>query len=295
MIVWDREKKEYAIEKEYGKDLLSFLYQTIIGRVVLKCVFANHWFSALYGMLQKRPASKNKIKDFVHTYDIDMNQYKSIDEYESFDDFFLRKRDVTKAISQKAFDEDSLIAISDAKLKVVKLDDGGIFRVKQSDYDISEFILDDGLSDEFRDGICLIYRLTVDDYHRYVFLDEGYIEREYFIRGQLHTVQSISDRYRVFIRNSRNVSILNTKNFGKVVQVEVGAMLVGKIKNHDKTNFARLEEKGYFEYGGSTIVQIFKKDIIKIDDDIIKASISDIESKVQIGMIIGHKNSLAIK
>ena len=66
-------------------------------------------------------------------------------------------------------------------------------------------------------------------------------------------------------------------------------MLVGKIVNYKKINFKRLEEKGYFDFGGSTIVQLFEKEKIKIDGDILAKSKENIETKVEIGMKIGEK------
>ena len=49
------------------------------------------------------------------------------------------------------------------------------------------------------------------------------------------------------------------------------------------------EEKGYFEFGGSTVVLILKKDTVKIDDDIINNSSKNIETRVLLGQTIGHK------
>ena len=82
---------------------------------------------------------------------------------------------------------------------------------------------------------------------------------------------------------------MNTNNFGKVIQIEIGAMLVGKIVNNYNKEFKKLEEKGFFDYGGSTIVQLFKKNVIKIDEEIIENSKNDIETRVEIGMKIGEK------
>ena len=135
----------------------------------------------------------------------------------------------------------------------------------------------------------MIYRLSMDDYHRFMFLDDGNIINSKKIKGVLHTIRPISKRYNVFCQNSRQVTFLNTKNFGRVIQIEVGAMLVGKIVNYKKINFKRLEEKGYFDFGGSTIVQLFEKEKIKIDGDILTKSKENIETKVEIGMKIGEK------
>ena len=289
MKIWDKENNQFLEEKEYGKEKLNFLYNTYFGRILLKTIFASRWFSKVNGVFQKSSFSKKKILKFIKEYNVDMTSYQDAKLYKSFEDFFRRKRKIEEEINSEAYQKDNLIAIADAKLKVITLNENSTFKVKQSIYDLKDLILDEKLSKEYENGICLIYRLTVDDYHRYVFLDNGNIEKEYYIKGKLHTVQAISDKYKAYIRNSRNVSVLDTSNFGKVLQIEVGAMLVGKINNHNVKEFSKFEEKGFFDYGGSTIVQIIKKDNVKVDNEIMNMSANDIETKVKIGMIIGKK------
>ncbi len=67
-------------------------------------------------------------------------------------------------------------------------------------------------------------------------------------------------------------------------------MCVGKIENlHQEHEFKRGEEKGKFQFGGSTIILFVKKNVVKIDDDIIKNSNDGIETIVKVGMKIGEK------
>lgn len=289
MRVWDIVENKYIEEKECGKKQLNFLYNTCIGRILLKTIVASRWLSKINGIYQKSRFSKKKIKKFIKEYNINMNQYQEIETYKSFDEFFTRKRNIKNDLNEEAYQNDKLIAIADSKLKVIDLTENCTFRIKQSIYNLKDLIENEDLCKEYQNGICLVYRLTVDDYHRYIFADDGFVEKEYYIKGKLHTVQSVSDKYKVYNRNSRNISILNTKNFGKILQIEVGAMLVGKINNHKINKFSRFDEKGYFEFGGSTIIQIIKKDNIKINNEIIKMSEKDIETKVKIGTVIGEK------
>lgn len=289
MKVWNREKDQFIQEKDYGKSKLEFLYNTYIGRILLKTIFASRWFSKMNGIYQKSSLSRKKIEKFIKEYEINMDPYQDIKKYKTFEEFFRRKRDITNGLKKDSYEKDTLISIADAKLKIVNLTKNSTFIVKNSIYDLKDLILDEKLSEEFENGICLIYRLTVDDYHRYIFLDSGNVEKQYYIKGKLHTVQSISDKYKAYIRNSRNISILNTDNFGKILQVEVGAMLVGKINNNNIKNFSKFEEKGFFDYGGSTIIQIIKNNNIRIDNKILEMSNEDIEVKVKIGDIIGKR------
>ena len=121
---------------------------------------------------------------------------------------------------------------------------------------------DDKAADEFKDGLCLIFRLSVDDYHRYCYVDSGYKSDNHYIKGVLHTVQPVAVvGEKALVKNSREYTFLFTDNFGKIVQVEIGALLVGRIKNHHGAQeIIKGQEKGFFEYGGSTIVLLLKKE-----------------------------------
>ena len=67
----------------------------------------------------------------------------------------------------------------------------------------------------------------------------------------------------------------------------MGALLVGKIVNNDKIEFTKGEEKGYFEFGGSTIVLLLKENSVVIDRDIMEQIEKGREVQVSIGEIIG--------
>ena len=127
----------------------------------------------------------------------------------------------------------------------------------------------------------------MDDYHRYCYIDDGSLKETRVIKGKLHTVSPLSKEYKIYKENYRIVSVLSTKHFGDVIHIEVGALLVGKIVNILVNDFEKGEEKGFFEPGGSTIVQLFKKDTVKIDDDIVKQSHDNTETKVLFGEGVG--------
>ena len=75
-----------------------------------------------------------------------------------------------------------------------------------------------------------------------------------------------------------------------MMQIEVGALLVGKIKNKKKSgSFYKGEEKGYFMYGGSTVIIMIEKNKIIIDKEIINNSLSGYETYVKYGEKIGIK------
>ena len=132
--------------------------------------------------------------------------------------------------------------------------------------------------------------MTVDDYHRYHYIDDGKIIGNKFINGKFHTVNPIAnDYYPIYKQNTRSYTVIESKNFGKMVQMEVGAMMVGRIVNYPKKQCYRGEEKGYFEFGGSTVVILLKENQAIIDEDIVKNTINDKETVVKLGESIGKK------
>ena len=199
-------------------------------------------------------------------------------DYSSFNDFFIRNiKEGKRTIS------DGIIAVCDSKLSAYKLDNDSSFKIKNSIYTVEELI---GEKKEYK--YALIFRLCVDDYHHYTFPDDGKIISKKRIEGKLHTVQPIAfKRYKVFHENTREITYLNCKNLGEVCYIEVGAMMVGKIVNEQKKEFVKGEEKGHFEFGGSTVILLINKDI-KLDKKILENTSQEIETVVKLGNNIGE-------
>ena len=280
-MVYNRTSKSIDEDIQYGKKYLNFLYNTFFGRIVLKLVI-NSIFSKIYGKYNNMSISKKKIKRFINKYNINIKEYEE-KEYVSFNDFIIRKKKETYYDKRK----NVFIAPADSKLLIYKIKDDMTIKIKQSIYTIEELILDDIDLKHFKNGNCFIFRLSMDDYHRYCYIDSGKIERVKKIKGKLHTVSSISNKHKVYSQNTRICNYMTTDNFGEIIYIEVGALLVGKINNCNKNNYNKGDEKGYFELGGSTIV-ILTSDKIKIDDDIIEYSSKGIETKVKYGEKIGE-------
>lgn len=49
-------------------------------------------------------------------------------------------------------------------------------------------------------------------------------------------------------------------------------------------------EKGYFEFGGSTIIVLLEKDQVRMDASILERSRQGLETEVHLGMKIGAQN-----
>lgn len=280
----DRSGKQ-IVKVVSGEKALGYLYNTKTGRTVLK-IMTRPSVSKVTGKILSSKVSRIGIKKFVKKNNIKVDDYEER-KYLSYNDFFTRKIKPGKRMICMA--KSALICPCDGKLSYYKIENDSVFYIKESMYTISELLENEPLAKEFVGGTCLIFRLSVDDYHRYCYFDWCKKSNNKFIKGVLHTVNPIVfDKYNVYKQNCREYTILETENFGKAVQIEVGAMLVGKIKNlHEEGEFARGAEKGMFEFGGSTIVLLLKKDICEIDNDIIQNSAENIETIVKMGERIG--------
>ncbi|MDD6272096.1 MAG: phosphatidylserine decarboxylase [bacterium] len=268
---------------------LDFLYSNVITRILLK-PFITKPFSNLVALYMNSGLSKHRIKKFIDKNDINIYEYDD-KNYTSYNDFFTRKVISTKRpINARS---DILISPCDSKLLAYKITDDLCLNIKNSYYSINT-IIDNDIIDEYRDGLALVFRLSTDNYHRYCYIDNGSKGKNNHINGVYHTVQPISlKHYNFYKTNSREWTILNTSNFGKVIQIEIGALCIGRIKNNHETYiFKKGEEKGYFEFGGSTIVLLFKKNTIKLDDDIVNNSQENIETIVKYGQRIGKAKLL---
>ena len=249
---------EIVVTNEKQNILLKKLYGTVCGRVILKALTAPA-VSKAAGAFMDSWLSVPLIKRFIKSSGIDTSQYV-MKKFRSYNEFFTRR--VKRGMRPIDRMPSHFISPCDSKL-----------------------IQNDFLAKRYEGGYCMIFRLEVDDYHRYCYIDSGTKTENTFINGELHTVNPIAlEHYNIYKRNCREYTVLHTENFGDVVQVEVGAMMVGRIVNrHGAAEVVRGEEKGKFEFGGSTIVLLVQEDMIRIDDDILRNSAENIETVVKYG------------
>jgi len=141
----------------------------------------------------------------------------------------------------------------------------------------------------FSGGTALVYRLGVEDLHYYLAAESGSIIQRRKIKGRLHTVRQVAQKRRlIYKENKREYCLLDT-DLGPVLQMEVGALLVGRIYNHSRDRLVRGQEKGCFGLGGSTILVLYPAGTIRLDQDILTYSDLGIETQIQMGEKIGEK------
>lgn len=336
-------------EEEYGQKAIYFLYHHFLGRLLLKMIFARPYFSFLRGLYYNSFLSKKDIASFVEKYGLSKELLKK--RYQSFGDFFSRKEAVylreagkenTKengeAWKEKIQGKLPFYASASGKALAYKIDEEGRIilspgvqkesagkkenfhflplEIKGNFYSL-EKILRAPCPEFLKGGTLLIFRLSLPDYHRYIFPAEGKLLRRKRIKGRLDSVRKEAAHFKAFSENKREVSLLELTGMGKILHVEVGAMLVGHIHNHmelktfsdkgaqnkrknlgEKTikfnrgcqqtfRFTAGEEKGYFSLGGSTIVEMLSDKIV-IDEDLFENTKKGLETKLEIGERIGY-------
>ena len=118
---YDRKKDSY-IEVDTNKGL-KFLYNTILGRLILKIAISK-FVANTYAKYMNSKLSIRKINKFIKENNINMDEYIDT-EYNSFNDFFMRKiKDGKRTI------DDGLISVCDSKLSVYKINENSKFEIK---------------------------------------------------------------------------------------------------------------------------------------------------------------------
>lgn len=284
-------------EKVYGDGAIKWMYQTSTGKLLTRLLITAP-VSVGYGALQGMGFSKNKIPDFIKKFEIQMDDYRpeegrtEADPYSSFNKFFIRQ---FKDGKRNFVSEPNIMpAFSEARyFGYESMNDTQTIPVKGKFLGAEALLASEKWTETFRDGPLLLARLCPVDYHRFHYPDSGKVLDYYKVKGKLHSVNPIAlkEYADVFSANVREVTILETENFGKLAYVEVGAMMVGKIVQSDKlNNFNRGDEKGYFLFGGSTVIVLGEKGKWKPDQDILDYTEKGIETYLHLGESVASKS-----
>ena len=258
------------MEKTTGQDrFLEYIYGHTLTRMMLKPLLGSR-VSRLGGKVLDSRVSRLLIPSFVRKNQIDLSIYEK-KHYSSYNDFFTRK-----------------ILAEERPIDGRK----EVFLIKQTQYTVRSLLKDEKLAKRYEGGTAYIIRLTVDDYHRYCYVADGVKSAQRKIRGVFHTVNPVANDYApIYKMNTREYCLVQTEELGTVLQMEVGALMVGRIKNHKKkvSVVHRGEEKGMFEFGGSTVVLLTEPGKVQTDEDLVRNSATGAETLVKMGEKIGSK------
>jgi phosphatidylserine decarboxylase len=293
VMIYNRRTGCIEQEKVLGDSLLRFAYQSAFGKCLHWPLFAGSLCSRLLGFYADSRFSRRRIAGTVKELGIDLSEVEMPDGgFSSFNDFFTRK--LKPGARPLAENEDCLISPADCRMLVYpKLSGDCCIPVKGTRFTVAELLGLEGadLVEGFKDGALCICRLCPADYHRYHFPADGQLLKTWRLRGKYHSVHPLALQrgLRVFSENVRQVSILELKGFGKTAFIEVGAFGVASIQQtFEGSAFRRGEEKGFFAFGGSTIILIFPAGRVNFSADLLEKSGENMECLVRMGEEIGR-------
>lgn len=280
-------------EKIYGDGAIRFFYESEIGKK-LGPILASRFISKAYGVFQDTALSGMKVPKFVNKFNIPIDDYvkgtiksQSFENsFKSFNEFFIRQFQEGKR--KFIIESEKMPAFCEARYFGYKNNTADItLPVKGHFLKPSDLLLNSKWGKSFENGPILVARLCPVDYHRYHYPDNGQTLESYNCQGDLHSVNPLALKVRsdIMIKNERRVAILETKNFKKLAYIEVGATCVGKIvQSHDERKaFQRGDEKGYFLFGGSTVILLGEPGSWHPSEDIMTNTNRGIETLVQLG------------
>lgn len=285
MATVDRNGKIVTLETAQDVSIRK-IFDCLPGRILMKILSAP-FISRCAGVFMNSKLSTLLIDGFVKKNNIKMSEYEPC-VYDSYNDFFTRK--LKKGARKIDMNQENLISPADGKITVYKIDMKQRVKIKGSYYSTDSLLDDYCTAESFSGGYMAVIRLSVDNYHRYCYIDDAVKSDNFVVPGKLYTVNPAAlEHVKVYRENTREYSFFVSKNFGRFIQMEVGALMVGKICNHhNRGKVKRGDEKGYFEFGGSSIVLLFQRDHVAFDEDIILNSRNGFETEVRMGEKIGQ-------
>lgn len=297
---YNRMTGQKEVEKVYGDAFIRFLYCSVAGQKI-GGLLTNRFVSQAYGSFQDLSLSSRKVRPFIEKFNIPIDDYEPgskpaadpRDSYRNFNEFFIRKFKLGKR--NFVTSPDQLAAFAEARyVGFEAIEEKRHYPVKGNYLLAKDLIGNEQVGKIFEGGPLLIARLCPVDYHRYHYPDDGKVLDNFRMPGAYDSVNPLALRYKnqIFIKNERHVSILQTENFGRLAYIEVGAICVGKIVQTHRWEkpFKRGEEKGYFLFGGSTVIVLGEKGLWKPSADIIANTQAGIETYLHLGQEVGVKS-----
>ena len=285
----DRERGEMVEEVVFGEDILHFLYQNRVGCWLRSVLGRRAFVSHVYGRLKGRRGA-SAIRDFVEHLGIDASEAeKPLHAYRNLDEFFVRR--LKPGVRSIDTEPSHLVSPGDGRLMVVQLQGPkSLLRVKASEISLAELMGYGDESSRYVGGVALILRLAPADYHRFHFPASGFASSFRELPGPLESVHPIAlSAGAKSFANKRMLSTLETSRFGNIVMIEVGALAVGTIvMTYEPGRVEVGEEKGYFRFGGSTVVLLFEPNKITVDNDLISNSSRGLETYLKLGTRIAR-------
>ncbi|NUM88572.1 MAG: phosphatidylserine decarboxylase [Bdellovibrionales bacterium] len=253
-----------------------------MGRRITDAILVNPLLSRAYGAIQSSSLSRKKIPTFAKEFGVDMTLFED-PGFRSFNEFFIRKF----RPGVRHFESAQRLMPAPAEARYFAWESHS----QRQHFPIKNLELNPAAilgrpCHEFEGGPVLVARLCPVDYHRFHYPDSGETVGQWHVKGVLHSVnpEALRAKSRIFAINERQVSLLKTEAFGLLAYVEVGALCVGRIvQSHKGKFFRRGDEKGYFLFGGSTVILFGELGRWKPSADLLQHTARGMETLVELG------------
>ena len=283
----DRQTGELRQEIVPGGKWLQWLYYTPVGKLTLQAMVKRKFLSQCYGRMMDRPASRTKIKEFIDSLEINMNEaLRPVEDFKTFNEFFIRKlKPEARPIDTNP---DAVVSPADGKVLAFRGMQGlDSFFVKGQEFSLDDFLQDRALSEKYAGGTLVIIRLAPVDYHRFHFPANGRASASKRIHGDYYSVSpyAVKNRLQIYWENVREYSILSSPTAGDILICEVGATMVGSIVQNytPEAEVKKGQEKGWFTFGGSTVILLFEAGRVRIEHDILEHTGNGYETSIKMG------------
>ena len=283
----DRQTGNIAYEKVYGGKAVSFLYNgSKLGSFLKNCFSKNSCVSSILGFWHKQKWTKRNILSFMEDYGVDSREFLEPNSFNCFNDFFIRK---LKSESRPIAASDAVIPADGRYWFYDELTSKSDFIVKGERLNRKKLLGEE--CQLFENGPVAIARLCPSDYHRFHFPVDCIPSKATLFNGPLFSVNPLSIKQNIahLTENKRMITYLETSLFGTIAFIEIGATSVGTIKETFFPNepVPKGAEKGYFEFGGSALILLFKPGSILFSEDLLDATKKGYEIRCLMGQKMG--------
>ncbi|KDR76858.1 hypothetical protein GALMADRAFT_34005, partial [Galerina marginata CBS 339.88] len=252
--------------------------------------------SVKQGMKYDDPESVKEIPSFIKFHGLNVDELLDpLDSFTTFNQFFYRSLKPSARPIDSPDDQYLLVSGADCRLLTFEtVSHATRLWIKGREFSVARLLGETYKDDveRYTGGALAIFRLAPQDYHRFHSPVEGRIGRMTYIAGEYYTVnpQAIRTALDVYGENARKIVPIHSPQFGQVMAVCIGAMMVGSIRTtvEEGEYVQRGQEFGYFAFGGSTIVFLFEKGRVDWDEDLLINGRRCLESLVRVGMGIGR-------
>jgi len=275
-----------------GSSLMRWAYHNAVGKSLAAILFRHAWPSRLLGWLANRRISRRQIAAVIRDLNIDPTEFaQPVESYATFNAFFHRR--LKPGARPFAPQSEEIASPADGRVLVYPhLQQGTAFPVKGKSFTVDALL--GRPATEYHHGSLAVIRLCPADYHRFHFPSDGRIIEQRRIKGHYHSVNPLvlALGIDVFCQNERQLAIIENDHLGRYAYIEIGAFAVASIvQTYQGPLVHKGEEKGYFQYGGSTIVLVFSPGGIEFAEDLVAHSDEGVETFIKAGEVLARMTS----